>query len=136
MARGYMRVLAVLSLAVLAGFSCAERIDIMNDLNSLEIVPAGKDFLNVAVNSSSNTMSFTIKNNGGTVIEVTDVVVTGSDAGDFILSSYAPYHLEPGRNGLFNVTFSPKQAGPKSALIVIVSNAGTDYIVNVGGTGI
>ncbi len=95
------------------------------------------DFGTVVVGSSA-TAIFTIRNSGGSPLELTNSPdsVQLSDDADFALTSAQPASpIAPGASESFEITFSPAAAGARSALLSIANsdNDENPYSVTLHG---
>jgi hypothetical protein len=74
---------------------------------------------------SSKTVSFTIRNTSGTKSAViTQMVLQGAFASDYQLLSHSmPDTIASGSSQVFNIAFTPQQAGTLDATLHILSNA-------------
>ncbi len=95
-----------------------------NPLDPLfSIAPTSQDFGLVRIGENSNPFTFTITNVGNSILNVTNIDLTGADAGEFSLNTVLPMDIDPGNNSDFTVTFSPTSIGVKNATLTITHNA-------------
>jgi hypothetical protein len=127
--------IAVLFLAAFSVF-CPERSDIFNDMNTLEIIPNFLNFNEVLIGSESQSITFTIKNNGGTVITVSSLVLGGTNPAEFIVADNPPYVIDPGVRAFFSASFKPTRLGIRTASLSAINSTGDDFVVSMMGTGI
>jgi hypothetical protein len=83
------------------------------------------DFALQAVAATSAVHSVTITNCGSVDLYVTNIVVSGVDASDYIVSSdpCSGHSILPGSTCTFGVSFAPPITGLRSAVLTITSNA-------------
>ncbi|WP_198664701.1 malectin domain-containing carbohydrate-binding protein [Halorubrum sp. 48-1-W] len=116
-------------------------------INAIEIVstepqpnelggPGEIDFGSV-LSGESETETATVTNlgdDGDSSIDISDVSVTGDDAGEFSAGSASQTTLEPGESADVPVTFSPSDVAAKSATLE-VSHSGSNSPVTVDLSG-
>ena len=94
------------------------------------------DFGSVNVTNASITHSFTIKNPGDQVLNITSVQTSGGAAGDFTVGG-APSTVAAGGSAAFTVKFDPSVSGTRSTTLTIVNNDADenpfDFVIQ--GTG-
>ncbi len=107
-----------------------------NPLDPLfSVAPTAQDFGLVRIGASSNPITFTISNVGNSVLNVTNIDLTGSNAGDFSFNAVIPMNIDAGNNSDFTVTFTPTSIGVKHATINITHNAvGSPSTIDITGT--
>jgi hypothetical protein len=88
-----------------------------------------------SVNVGSNAMlPVTVNNTGTAALNITNIV---SSNGQFTFAPPSPVTIPAGGNQVFNVTFAPTSAGPKSGTITFTHNAaGSPGVLSVSGTGV
>ena len=95
--------------------------------STLAVDPASVDFGQVEEGSSSAPSTITLTNEGDSSIDVTDVSISGTNAGDFSHAFAAPVTIAGGATSTFDVTFTPiPGAAPALA-------EGVLFRVNAGG---
>ena len=96
--------------------------------------PSSLSFGSVQI-GSSQTLSETLTNSGGSSITITQATATG--AGFSISGLSLPLTLTPGQTKTFSVAFTPLSAGAVSGNVAIISN-GSNPTLNVplSGTGV
>jgi hypothetical protein len=97
-----------------------------------EINPTSLSFGSVNVGSNS-TLPVTVSNPGTADLNITNIA---SSDGQFTFAPSAPQTIPAGGNLLFNITFAPTSAGPKSGNITFTHNAGSPFVLPVSGTGV
>ena len=105
------------------------------------MTPTSAAFGSVAVNFTSNPITFTASNNGiGNVpVTVTSLALSGANSSMFQIQTgtcgAAPFTLQPNASCQFSVTFRPTSAGNKTASLQ-VSSAGIVLSRPLTGTGV
>ena len=94
----------------------------------LAVDPVSIDFGQVEQGLTSAPTTVTLTNTGSASVDVTEINVTGTDAGDFSHTFVAPVTIAGGSTNTFDVTFSPAAAAGPLAL-----PEGVLYRVNAGG---
>ncbi len=101
--------------------------------------PSSIDFGTTAVNTTSVTQSVSISNNGLAPLIVSAVMITGSDAGDFVVLGETCSSQTTASAGTCNVSvaFAPHAAGNKNASLTISSDDPRTpiLVIPVSGTG-
>ncbi len=94
-------------------------------------------FGNQPVNTTSAASPLTLTNQGNGTLVISNVALTGTDAGDFSFTpNTLPIQLAPGASVTLQVTFAPKTIGNKAASLVITHNAaGSPNTLPLSGTG-
>jgi len=104
------------------------------------ISPASLTFPVQLVNTTSATQTVTLSNTGNVAYTINSVSLTGTNSADFVLN----YSCTIGGNGMagggncsISVTFRPTAAGPRTAVVNIVTTANVNptLAINVTGTG-
>ncbi len=99
----------------------------------LQAIPNSIDFGQQPVGTTfSNPVDLT--NTGNTSLDVTDLAITGPDAGEFSFDLTPPFQIDPGTPVTLNVSFSPLAEGPKTATLTI-SHTGDNPAVTVDLSG-
>lgn len=127
----------------LAGHADSPRIEISYTVESptapaASLSPTSHSFGSQAIGISSDPQTFTLSNTGDAALEVDDVSVSGSNAGDFATSadSCSGASVEPGANCTVDVTFTPTASGTRSATLSFSHNAdGSPHQAALTGTG-
>ncbi len=98
---------------------------------------AGLSFDDEIVATTSTAQTVTLANNGSATLSVSNIAITGTDAGDFIQSNHCPTSLAPTASCAIRVTFKPSALGPRTAQITITDNDGdSPQVVPLTGTGV
>jgi hypothetical protein len=109
--------------------------------------PAGNGLTNgvsavafgTAALGSSVTNLFTVTNSGNAALNLTNIVVTGANAGDFAVKGITlPASIAASAATTFNVVFSPSSSGARSATLQITNNDSSHnpFTVTLAGTGL
>lgn len=100
----------------------APEVDIQQPAGSSLIDNSGKsNFGSVEVGKSSASLTYVISNKGTGELKSIGVFKSGTHATDFTVTQPSVTTLAPGDTTTFTVTFSPKAAGSRSALIKVSS---------------
>ena len=85
----------------------------------------------------SFTRTFTVSNGGGVTLDVTNVQIGGTHAGDFsITSGGTAQQILPGNSKSWMVTFDPSASGTRVATLTFTSNDPDDPTRSVALTGV
>jgi hypothetical protein len=93
----------------------------------------GYDFGLTSVDTGNSSVIFTLVNNGGNTLTLTDaahnyVEISGDNAADFVLAGpYPSSTIAAGENTTFSITFNPSSIGHKSAVISVANNDINEY---------
>ncbi len=95
------------------------------------------NFNSIKTGSSSTAQSFTVRNQSGDTLTGLSLSKSGTNPGDFTVSSLASTTLAPGATTTFTVLFSPSATGTRSATVSFSSNemASNPFDISVSGTG-
>ena len=97
------------------------------------------DFGRLALDGSSRTRQFVVKNRGGTDLQLTGsrVIVSGTHAADFQLLNKPGYHITPETISTFQVQFTPGGPGVRRATVSIMSDDANEnpYTFEIQGVG-
>jgi hypothetical protein len=86
----------------------------------------------------TNTKTFTIQNTGGTALTVSNIALSGTDAGDFSLTALSPASpVAAAGSATFDVTFTPSAAGTRTAILTITNSDSDEgsYVINLSAQG-
>jgi hypothetical protein len=103
------------------------RVSHTNSAPIIQVQPPSHDYKEVAVNSSSADMAFTITNVGDTVLIVSETTLAGDDPNEFDIvagkiESANPVTLTANQSHKFRARFNPTSRGLKTAKVRISSN--------------
>ncbi|MDI6046469.1 choice-of-anchor D domain-containing protein [Flavobacterium yafengii] len=96
------------------------------------------DFGSMETSTGIITKTYTIQNTGTSALSIGAITISGTNAGDFALTTSPSASIPAGGSTTFSVTFNPNTLGLKTAAISIV-NDDTDenpYNFSIQGTGI
>ena len=98
--------------------------------------PGSLAFGTVKTTTGSSTKPITVTSAGGTALSITNVAVSGKNAGDFTASTSCPGSLSPKATCSISVTFRPGAKGTRSATLVVTDNeANSPRSISLSGTG-
>jgi hypothetical protein len=107
---------------------------------AVTLSPSSLTFSNQTVGTTSNTRMVTLTSSGTAPLSISNVGITGANAGDFVQSSNCPTSpstLAPGQTCAISVSFSPTSAGSRTGNLSITDNtANSPESVALGGTGV
>jgi hypothetical protein len=83
------------------------------------------------------TADVTVTSTGTTALDISEVAVTGADAGNFTPTSHCPSSLAPSDSCTIAVTFTPSATGSRTATLTVTDNVsdGSPHDVPLSGTG-
>ncbi len=90
--------------------------------SSISVSPSAINFERTTVNSSTKTQVVTVTNTGSVILSVSGVVVSGTDASQFMQTNNCSA-VTSGRTCTISVTFRPTSNGNKNAALIISHNA-------------
>lgn len=93
---------------------------------------------NDAAPTHTTSRTFTVTNTGDVTLDVTDVTIGGTNAGDFsITAGSTPQSILPNNSKSWTVTFDPSAGGTRSATLTFTSNDPNNptHTLNLTGTG-
>jgi hypothetical protein len=97
------------------------------------LTPISYDFGNVAIKEPSNALTFTLKNNELTALNISSIGFTGANGGDFSQTGgtcgTAPTSLAAGKSCTIGVTFTPSTLAVETATLTVDENAPAPYNV-------
>ena len=97
------------------------------------------DFDNQRVGTSSTPQAVTLTSIGSALLAVHSVTLTGDNSDDFtqLSDNCTGARLAPGSSCVISISFAPKAAGVRSALLTIADNAAdSPQIVSLSGIGV
>jgi hypothetical protein len=108
--------------------------------SGVDIVDGGSiEFAPVAVGLTLSR-TFTVRNTGPALLNITGINVTGANPGDFVLTDGfpAPLVMAPGESVSFPVTFAPAARGSRTAVLSIISDDADEnpFDVTLQGLGL
>ncbi len=95
------------------------------------------DLGNAMVTDVTVVHTFTIQNTGDGALSIGDVSISGTNAGDFSITSSPAASVAAGGSTTFDVTFDPNDTGTRSATVSIVNGDADEnpYDFAIQGTG-
>jgi hypothetical protein len=107
---------------------------------ALTISPSGLLFGNQVQSTASNSITATVTNSGTSALDMSALVITGTNGSDFTLtggSCTSTTVLQPGDTCSMTVTFTPSLTSTESAEISITDNAvGSPHLLPLHGSGV
>ena len=86
--------------------------------------------------SSSTTLPVQLTNNGQTPLDISDIGIGGTDAGDFSQTNNCPAILSATMSCTISVTFDPTAKGTRTGTLIVTDNvAAGQSTVALTGTG-
>jgi len=101
------------------------------------VSPSSLSFPSTLPGSSSSPLGVTVSNTGAGPLTISNILIAGSNSGDFGESSSCGGTLAAGSNCSVSVTFTPTAAGSRTATLYIVDNSstGSSQTVTLSGSG-
>jgi hypothetical protein len=99
------------------------------------LAPTSQDFGPEAVGYPSAPQTFTWTNNSSFASQVSSTQLSGTNAGDFAVTSNNCGAVAGGASCTITVVFTPSLLGPESATLIVVS-AGNQLTATLTGTGV
>lgn len=103
------------------------------------LFPASVNFGSFTVGQPSNSQIITLTNTGDQGLSVTQLSVSGTNAGDFVATPTCslPTVLSPNSSCTISIVFTPSAAGLRQAVLAATDNApGSPQSVPLAGTGV
>jgi hypothetical protein len=102
----------------------------------VQLNPGKLSFGNQPVGTTSSARKVIVTNKGATVVKITSINVTGTNASDFAETSTCGTSLASGASCKIVVTFTPSVKGKRTANLAITDNGGgSPQLVALSGTG-
>jgi len=124
-------------LQAVPGGNCDAYIAKVSALSGIALYPAGLVFAPEVLNTPSASQTVTLTN-GDSQQTITNISISGTNAGDFFETNTCPTQPSPlavGATCTFTVTFTPKAIGIRQASLEITdSSIGGFYVVNLTGS--
>lgn len=104
----------------------------------VQLSQSSLNFGSQQVNLASSPQSVLLTNSGNSTLTISSVGLTGSNPGDFLISSNnCPSQLTAGSFCTIGVTFTPTATGTRSAALSLTDDApGSPQSVSLNGTGV
>jgi uncharacterized protein (TIGR03382 family) len=95
-------------------------------------------FADTQVGKSSAAHTITLSNSGTASLKVASLVLDGAQATDFVLGGTCAANVTVAASAscTIDVSFRPTAAGQRAATLVLMTDAGSQLSVNLGGTGV
>jgi len=101
-----------------------------------KLSPLAVAFGSVTVGTKTAAKTVTLTNEGTTIMSITSIAITGTNAGDFGQTHTCGSSLAAGASCTISVTFTPAAAGLRLAALAVTDNAlGSPQKVTLSGTG-
>jgi Abnormal spindle-like microcephaly-assoc'd, ASPM-SPD-2-Hydin/Beta-propeller repeat len=100
----------------------------------ISLNPTTLTFPAQGINSTSPAQNVTMQNTGGASLSISQIAISGANAGDFAELNTCGLSLAAGASCTISVTFTPTALGPRAATLNIIDAVGTQT-VNLTGTG-
>jgi FG-GAP-like repeat/Abnormal spindle-like microcephaly-assoc'd, ASPM-SPD-2-Hydin len=102
----------------------------------VELSPVGVNFGDQKVGTKSSPVPVTLTNKGKTSLSISQITITGKDAGDFAQKNNCGSSVPPQGQCKISVTFSPTAKGTRSAAVSVSDDGGgSPQAVSLSGTG-
>ena len=103
---------------------------------AVSLSPSSLAFGNQSVGTTSTAQTLTLSNTGSAALNISSLVLTGSNASDFAQTNTCGSSVAAGANCTISVTFTPAASGSRTASVSITDNAsGSPQTVSLSGTG-
>jgi hypothetical protein len=103
----------------------------------IKLTPTALSFTGRSVGSTSKAQAVIVRNVGRVVLNITELAITGADAGDFALTDNCGTSIAPQEGCTIYVTFTPIASGTRTASVSVADNAGgIPQTVFLLGTGL
>jgi len=103
---------------------------------AVQLAPASLNFGNQQVGTSSARKLITLTNKGTVALSISGILITGTNATDFVQVNNCGTSVAAGASCLIGVTFTPTATGARSASVSVSDNGGgSPQTVPVSGTG-
>ncbi len=97
----------------------------------------GTDFGNADINGGSAQSVFTLMNAGSDDLNISDILITGTDAADFSVTTATALTVAASSSDDLIIAFAPTTLGTKTATVTITSDdCDGSYTFDIQGTGV
>jgi hypothetical protein len=104
---------------------------------SATLSPTSLSFGNQAVDTTSAAKKVTLTSAGTANLTISNIAITGANAGDFAETDNCPANLAPGKKCTISLTFAPSRIGSRRASLTLTDNAaGSPQNVPLTGKGL
>jgi hypothetical protein len=102
----------------------------------VQLSPSGINFGDQKVGTKSAAVPVRLTNVGTTKLDISQIAITGADAGDFAEANNCGTSVPPGGSCTIKVTFKPTAKGQRSASLAVSDDGGgSPQMVALSGTG-
>jgi hypothetical protein len=102
----------------------------------VQLLPAKLDFGTQPIGVRSQAKKIALTNKGDSAVKITDIAITGADAGDFAETNTCGKSVAAGATCFIEVTFKPLVTGERTADVSVYDNGGgSPQKVPLTGTG-
>ena len=102
----------------------------------VKLSPIGINFGDQKVGTTSNPVPVTLTNEGTQPLNISQIIIMGSNAGDFGQTNNCGSSVPAGDQCTIQVTFTPTQTGERSATLAVYDDGGgSPQKVALSGTG-
>ncbi|MBN1480664.1 choice-of-anchor D domain-containing protein, partial [candidate division KSB1 bacterium] len=101
----------------------------------ITVAPLDIDYGTVLIGNTKSD-SFTIKNDGDAVLNVSSVGLTGANSDQFAIVNAGPFAIAADASQIVRVNFTPTSEGAKTAMAQVSSNDTDEGVVNVDLAGV
>lgn len=98
------------------------------------VSPSSLTFASEPVDSTSPAQKITLQNTGGAALSISQIAISGADAGDFAQTNNCGSSLPANASCTISVTFRPTLPGARTATLAITDAVG-NQMVSLTGTG-
>ncbi|HTA24059.1 MAG TPA: FG-GAP-like repeat-containing protein [Terriglobales bacterium] len=123
-----------IDLATLNGFSIALLFNAVGLVPGASLSPTTLAFAAQEFNTTSPAQKITLTNPGGVNLSVTQIAISGADAGDFAESNTCGNVVDANASCTISVTFTPTAFGARSGMLSITDAVGVQTVA-LTGTG-
>lgn len=95
-------------------------------------------FADTAVGQSTAPRASVLSNTGTAALKIATLILSGANPGDFVLggSCAVDATISPAASCTVNTGFKPSAAGARAGSLLIVTDGGTQFSVNLSGNGV
>ncbi|MEO8972891.1 MAG: N,N-dimethylformamidase beta subunit family domain-containing protein [Ktedonobacteraceae bacterium] len=103
---------------------------------AVSLKPTSLSFGNQVVGTTSDPQTVTLTNSGNAALSISNIALSGTNAGDFAQTNNCPSTLNNGASCTITVTFTPGATGTRSASVTLTDNApDSPQNIALSGTG-
>jgi MYXO-CTERM domain-containing protein len=95
-------------------------------------------FADTTVGQTSANRSTVLSNTGSAALKISTLILSGANLNDFVLSGTCAVNttLSPASNCTIVTAFKPSVAGARAGSLLIVTDGGTQFSINLSGNGV